>query len=162
MLVDRVKENCRNPKPLILHSIKVGMKLLDLNQPKEVVIAGILHDLVEDTNCKISEIRKEFGCKIADLVSTLTQEKIKNYKERWHVLLNKIKKRGKGAMIIKIVDNNDNLTYYIPLIKDKEILKETLWKQRFTIESLKPHLAKFKVFKEYCKNYKAIVTKLKK
>ena len=161
MLVNCVSENCRNPKPLILHSVRVGMKLLELNQPKEVVIAGFLHDLVEDTNCKITQIKKEFSPKVTDLVLALTQEKIKEYKERWHVLLSKIKKTGKGAMIIKVLDNNDNLIHYFPSFKKKEVIEKTLWKYHFTIKSLKPYLANLRVFKEYAKNYELMEKRIR-
>lgn len=162
LLVDCVKKNNRNPKPLILHSVRVGMKLFDLSQPKEVIVAGILHDIIEDTNCKIGQIKKDFGLVVANLISALTQEDIEDYKKRWHVLLNKIKKAGKEAMIIKVVDNNDNLIHYLPLVKDRQTIKESLWKHYFTIASLKPYLADIKVFKEYCKNYKLTALKLRR
>jgi len=149
-----INEKNRNSKPLILHSLRVGMKLFELKQPKEVIIAGFLHDLVEDTNCTIRDIKKEFGSKIALLVSALTQEKVADYQERWHVLMGKIKKTGKQAMIIKIIDNNDNLVHFFPSIKEKQFIKEIVWKQNFTIESLKPYLSDVKYFKEYRKNFK--------
>ncbi|NQV00155.1 MAG: HD domain-containing protein [Parcubacteria group bacterium] len=153
--VDCINKKNRNSKPLILHSLRVGMKLFELDQPKEVIIAGFLHDLAEDTNCTIEDIKKEFGSNVALLVSALTQEKITDYKERWHVLMEKIKKAGKGAMVIKIVDINDNLIYFPPPLKDKQFVKEIIWKQNFTIESLKPYLSDEKFFKEYCCNFKS-------
>ena len=58
MLAHCVNEECRNEKPLILHGIRIGFKLAELEEPEEVVVAGILHDVVEDTNCKIEEIEK--------------------------------------------------------------------------------------------------------
>lgn len=82
MLVYCVIRKCRNPKPVILHSLRVGLKLQELNQSKEVVIAGILHDLIEDTNCKISQIKKKFGSKVAKLVSACSLPNIKNDKTR--------------------------------------------------------------------------------
>ncbi len=159
LLVKHVIKKCRNPKPLILHSIRVGIRLIELNKSKETIIAGILHDIIEDTNCKISEIRKEFGLKVANLVFSLTQEDIIDYKKRWGVLLKKIKKEGKEAMLIKILDSNDNLIHYFRLIKDKKTKEETLWKYHFTIKSLKPYIGNTKAFKEYLKNYNSIKIK---
>lgn len=43
-MVQKIKEKCYNEKPLILHSIRVGMRLMELGASKEVVIAGVLHD----------------------------------------------------------------------------------------------------------------------
>lgn len=161
MVVSCVNKKNHNPKPLILHSLRVGIKLFELNQPKKVIIAGMLHDLVEDTDCKIDDVKKEFGTKVANLVLALTQENIVDQKERWNVLINKIKKAGRGAMLIKIVDNNDNLVYCFPLFKGKKMKEETLWKYCFTIESLKPFFVSTKIFKEYCKNYKLAKAKFK-
>ncbi len=69
-----------------------------------MVIAGVLHDFIEDTDCTAGQIEQEFGKRVADLVLALTQEGIEDYKERWNVLLDKIKKIGQDAMIIKVVD----------------------------------------------------------
>jgi|GEM_PF-1398627 len=154
ILVDCVKENCQNPKPLILHSVRVGMKLLELGQPEEIIIAGFLHDLIEDTDCKIGFIEKEFGQKIANLVLVLTQNNIKDYKKRWGLLLHKIKEAGEGAMIIKLVDNSDNLTHYLPWVKNQQIIQENFWKYHFTLESFLPYLANLSFFKKCVKNYK--------
>ena len=153
ILVNYASKNCRNSKPVILHSIRVGLELFKLNQPKEVIIAGILHDLIEDTDCEIGFIKSTFGQKVAGLVSALTQEKIKDYKKRWHILIGKIKKVGRGAMLIKVVDTNDNLTY-LPLMKNRKVFNETLWKQQLVRDSFKPFLGKLKVFKEFEKNIK--------
>ena len=121
------------------------MRLLYIGRPKETVIAGFLHDLIEDTDCQIEDIERQFGSQVADLTSTLSQEKIDDYKKRWSVLLNKIKKSGEEAMIIKVVDNNDNLIHFASLIKDKHVLTETFWKWGFTIEFLQPYIGNLEI-----------------
>lgn len=161
MLVNCVSKHCRNPKPLILHSIKTGLELFRLNQSKEIIIAGVLHDLIEDTNCKIGLIKNSFGEDVADLVSALTQEKIKDYKKRWHILIDKIKKAGRGAMLIKLVDVYDNLTY-LPLIKSPQVLKIHLWKYQLVRDSFRPFLGKLKAFREFEKRYKTTIAELRK
>ena len=161
MLVEHVSKKCLNPKPVILHSIRVGMKLIELKQPNEVIIAGILHDLVEDTDCTMEEIKRDFCKKVADLVSAVTQEKIKDYKKRWHILMDKIKKAGRVAMVIKIVYMNENLPY-VRLIKNQETFKITCWKLQFALDSLRPYIGNLKTFKEYEKKYKIITSKTEK
>lgn len=157
MLVDCVKKNCRNPKPLIWHSLKVGCKLYELGESKEVVIAGILHDLLEDTGCKISQIKSKFGSKVAKLVLASTFDaRIKDYKERWHKSIGKIKKAGPKAMLIKIVDANDNLPFIL-LIEDNNKLKEVLWKHQLIMDSFNSEMGKVPVFKEYQKNFKKML-----
>ena len=161
MAVDCITKKCRNPKPVLLHSLRVGFKLQELNQPKEVIIAGILHDLIEDTDCKINRIKREFGLKVAKLVSACSQVKGEDYKVRWYKLLNNVKKAGKEAMLIKVVDGDDNLPY-TPLVKSPKELKKVLWKHQMVIEKLKSKIGHLKIFKEYHKNYKEMLKKLKK
>ncbi len=137
-LVKHVDNHCRNPKPLIMHSLKVGLKAEELGLSQKAILAAFLHNLLEDTDCKLIEIKKEFGSDVAKLVFALTQYKIKDYKLRWHKLLAKIKKAGKEAMLIKVIDANANSPYLL-LVKDKKILKETFWKMNFTLKTLKPY-----------------------
>ena len=163
MLVDCVSQKCRNTKPVILHSLWVGFKLLELGQPKEVVIAGILHDLIEDTDCEIRQIKKEFGLKVAKLVLALTREYIEDYedyKKQREIFITKIKKAGKRAMIIKLADVNDNLSY-IPLIKNSQMLKDVLWKHELVMKEFKADIGGLDIFKEYCRKYRVITKKLK-
>jgi len=156
MLVDCVKQYCNNDKPLILHSLRVGFKLWEFEQPNEVIIAGFLHDLLEDTNCKIEPIKEKFGDRVARLVLACTLPDIKNDEERWLAFLEQIKAAGKEAVIIKIADANDNLSFVV-LIKDRDYLKKILWKHKMIIEKLGPEVKDLGIFKEYCKNYRKTI-----
>jgi len=160
-LIEYMKDGYDNDKPLILHSIQVGLKLLELKQEQEVVIAGVLHDLVEDTNCTIKQIEQKFGKRVGDLVLALTQEKIEDYKERWGVLLNKIKKIGKDAMIIKTVDFYENLPY-AKLIKNNEYLREIAWKHNFAMDEMEPFIGDLQIFKDCRAVHQKLFKKLDK
>jgi GTP pyrophosphokinase len=57
---------------------------MEQNEMKEIVIAGLLHDLLEDTDCKLEEIKGEFGERMVTLVAACTfDRKIKDYKKPW-------------------------------------------------------------------------------
>lgn len=56
------------PVGSILHSIRVGLYLQKEGAPKEVVLAGLLHDVVEDTDDTIEEVVTQFGGDVAKLV----------------------------------------------------------------------------------------------
>ncbi|MGD0005135.1 MAG: HD domain-containing protein [Anaerolineaceae bacterium] len=58
-----------NPKPVILHSIRTGLYLYHQNSAQDVVVAAILHELIEDTDVKIEEIESDFGQEVAQLVA---------------------------------------------------------------------------------------------
>ncbi|KKT62469.1 MAG: Guanosine-3',5'-bis(diphosphate) 3'-pyrophosphohydrolase [Candidatus Giovannonibacteria bacterium GW2011_GWC2_44_9] len=157
-LITKIQERCYNEKPLILHSIKVGLKLMEQNEEKEVVIAGLLHDLIEDTECKIEEIKEEFGKKVAMLVTTCTFDRnIKDYKESWRSLISNIKMAGRDALIIKLIDQMENLPYYI-LISNDEKKEEVMWKHKFFVDECRDELKGLLVFKDYeemVRNYEA-------
>lgn len=146
----------KSGKPVILHSIRVGTKLMQMNQSKDMVITGFLHDLIEDSNTNIKQIKKQFGADVAKLTKALTfSDKIKDYKERWKNEIKKIIETGREAMIIKVVDASDSLPYYT-LIKNPKIKEEVLWKQQLIIDSFEKYLKNKKIFQEYKKMYSKI------
>lgn len=150
-LLRKIQERCYNEKPLILHSIRVGLKLMELNKAKDVVIAGFLHDLLEDTDCKPEEIKGRFGKKVAALVSACTLDRnIKEYKKRWRKLIANLKRAGRDALLIKLVDQMDNLPYYM-LILDDGKKQEVMRKHNFFIEECGDNLKELPIFKDYKK-----------
>lgn len=150
-MIDCFSKCCMNKKPVILHSINVGLKLMSLEKPVELVQAGILHDLIEDSDCTGKDIKNEFGESVANLVSTLTFDKtITDYKERWQEAIQRIIDAGTDAMIIKVVDNMLNFPYYIKIL-DKKKREELIWKYKFTIKSFEQYLKGNNLFEEYKK-----------
>jgi uncharacterized protein (TIGR02172 family) len=55
--------------PYILHPLEVAQILSTMTDDEEVITAGILHDIVEDTDGTLSEINRRFGKRVAFLVS---------------------------------------------------------------------------------------------
>jgi (p)ppGpp synthase/HD superfamily hydrolase len=49
-----------------------GICLYDHDCPDETVLAAVLHDLIEDTDCTIIEVEQEFGRPVAQLVAANT------------------------------------------------------------------------------------------
>jgi (p)ppGpp synthase/HD superfamily hydrolase len=54
--------------PFILHPLEVAVMLYNAGASDEVVAAGALHDVIEDTTTLIEEIREQFGGHVAALV----------------------------------------------------------------------------------------------
>lgn len=70
-------------KPMIMHPIGVGMLLEEYGYDDEVVSAGYLHDVVEDTKYTIFDIKKEFGDEVANLVAGASEpDKSLSWEER--------------------------------------------------------------------------------
>ena len=56
--------------PYILHPVEVAQILSTMTDDEEVITAGILHDIVEDTDGTLGEIKKRFGSRVAELVDS--------------------------------------------------------------------------------------------
>ena len=60
-------------EPYITHCLAVASILSELNVSPAMIMAGLLHDTVEDTETTISDIRGEFGDEVAQMVDSVTK-----------------------------------------------------------------------------------------
>lgn len=63
----------KSGEPYIIHPLYVAIILADLELDKETIVAGLLHDVVEDTVMTVEEISREFGPDVALLVDGVTK-----------------------------------------------------------------------------------------
>ena len=67
----------KSGEPYIIHPLNVAIILAELEMDKETIIAGLLHDVVEDTELTQEDLEREFGADVALLVDGVTKlEKI--------------------------------------------------------------------------------------
>ncbi len=98
--------------PFIIHPRGVYKILKNLNiKNKEILIASILHDTIEDTKITYNLIKREFSKNIADLVKSVTSDKkqIKILGKPLY-LAKKMVKMSDNALTIKLADRLHNLT----------------------------------------------------
>ena len=69
----------KSGEPYIIHPLCVGIILAELELDKETIVAGLLHDVVEDTVMTSEEIATEFGAEVALLVDGVTKLTQLNY-----------------------------------------------------------------------------------
>jgi GTP pyrophosphokinase len=60
-------------EPYITHCVAVAAILAEMRTPSSVIIAGLLHDTVEDTHLTLDDLRREFGPEIASMVDGVTK-----------------------------------------------------------------------------------------
>lgn len=98
----------REGDPYVIHPIRVvNIMIYDLKiTDADMIISGLLHDVVEDTKTSIKKIGRQFGKKIARLILTLTRDKTKETKEEKFV---KTLRSPKSVRIVKTCDWLDNL-----------------------------------------------------
>lgn len=69
----------KSGEPYIIHPLCVAIILAELELDKETIVAGILHDVVEDTDCTEEDLTREFSAEIALLVDGVTKLTQLNY-----------------------------------------------------------------------------------
>ena len=105
----------KSGEPYIIHPLCVAIILADLELDKESIIAGILHDVVEDTVLTEEELAAIFGKEVAllvDGVTKLTQIKFSNVEDRQAENLRKMllaMSQDVRVMIIKLCDRLHNM-----------------------------------------------------
>lgn len=60
-------------EPYIIHPLAVAYILFDLGMDTETICAGLLHDVIEDTECSEEDLTRQFGASIAKLVQGVTK-----------------------------------------------------------------------------------------
>ena len=155
-LVFAIKKSGRNPKPVILHSVSVGLYLYNLAYPRHIVIAGILHDVVEDSDTKLEDVRKEFGKEVAHLVGACTYNTdIKNKTEQYKDAMQRCINTGKGALVVMAADIMENMPYY-PLAESKEQYKLLQEKVRYFITISEKYLKDESLWGDLQEEYRKI------
>jgi len=121
--------------PYIIHPLWVSIILADLEMDKETIVAGMLHDVVEDTKITAREIRDAFGTEVASLVDGVTKlgrlsystdkldEQAENLRKMFLAMAKDIR-----VIIIKLADRLHNMRTleFMPPEKQKEKARETL------------------------------------
>ena len=75
-----VGQKRQSGEPYIIHPLNVALILAQLELDRESIVAGLLHDVVEDTSITLDDIRAEFGGEVALLVDGVTKLKQLTYK----------------------------------------------------------------------------------
>jgi guanosine-3',5'-bis(diphosphate) 3'-pyrophosphohydrolase len=75
----------------------------------EILAAAILHDTLEDTETTRRELEREFGARIAALVSEVTDDKSLPKQRRKQLQIDHAPMKSKGAALIKVADKICNL-----------------------------------------------------
>ncbi len=122
-------------EPYLTHPLEVAYLLAKLRLDMFCVIAGLLHDIVEDTSAGTKEVRKLFGKEIADIVEGVTKiGRIEEYQSKEEMEAENLRRMMLAmvddlrVILVKLADRLHNMRtlQYLDQDRRRRIAKETL------------------------------------
>lgn len=151
--------------PYFAHVLEASMIAAEITLDPIVMAAAALHDVVEDTDYTLDDIRREFGPDIAKLVQGESENKMihipesESWKMRKNAFLRNVIYESREAKIVCLSDKISNMR---SIKRDYEHIGDELW-NRFnmkdksqqawyyrTIAEVLDELKEYDAYKEYC------------
>jgi GTP pyrophosphokinase len=124
----------RSGEPYLSHPLEVANFLADMKLDSTTLLAGLLHDVLEDTDITAADLQENFGQEVADLVEGVTKmsrvhessAEVRQAETIRKIILTMI--NDLRVIFIKLADRIHNLKTlkFLPEDKQKQIAKETL------------------------------------
>jgi len=121
-------------EPYLVHPLEVAIVLAEMKMDPIAIVAGLLHDSVEDTSVTIGDIRQEFGEQVAHIVEGVTkiskidfatreEQQAENLRKMMLAMVDDIR-----VVLIKLADRLHNMRTleHLPPDRQHKIAKETL------------------------------------
>ena len=125
----------KSGEPYIIHPLCVAIILADLELDKESIIAGILHDVVEDAGVTREQLEEAFGDRVSALVMAETEDKSRSWLERKTATIEHLRYASREEKILVLGDKLSNIR---STAKDYLLEGERFW-DRFNEKRKESH-----------------------
>jgi hypothetical protein len=95
-------------RPYVEHPREVARLLAEAGAGEDVVVAGLLHDTVEDTGVTVAELRDAFGPRVAGLVAAVSEDKSRSWEERKRHTVAKLASAPEEVLLLTAADKLAN------------------------------------------------------
>jgi len=160
--------------PYVSHSIETAAILHELHSDPDAIIAGLLHDCIEDTDATYEEIKENFGKEVADLVEGVTKISTRVFRDSEEQKAENLRKvmlamiRDIRVLVIKLADRLHNMRTleFLPEDKQRRLARETIeiyapLAHRLGIARIKNELEDTAFHFLYPREYEELVSKVK-
>ncbi len=127
--------------PYIVHPLEAVGIVATMTSDQELLAAAALHDVVEDTDITLEQIRDEFGERIAALVAAETDElypevhDVESWRKRKQAAIDRL---ASASLDAKMVALGDKLSNMRAIVRDYAVQGDELW-NRFRSKDRKDH-----------------------
>ncbi|KND49409.1 MAG: GTP pyrophosphokinase, (p)ppGpp synthetase I [Parcubacteria bacterium C7867-008] len=111
--------------PYIVHPVMVAILLAQHGFSETVIAAGLTHDLVEDTEYTIDQIREELGDEVATIVASVTNQEGLTWEDKKRAYVETVRIGSEDAKAVATADKIHNAE---SLIRAHDRLGTDLWK----------------------------------
>lgn len=101
--------------PYIVHPMETALIAMTLTKDQDIIIAALLHDTIEDTDCSAKEIEDAFGSRVLRLVQAESENKRRGQdaSETWKIrkqeFIDSMDHQGRDEKIIVLADKLSNM-----------------------------------------------------
>ena len=110
--------------PYITHPYAVGLILMEAGCTESVIIAGILHDTVEDTELTLDFIRERFGDYIANIVDGCSEDKALRWRARKTERIEALRTASPEVCTVTCADKLHNLR---TILSEYDDIGDSVW-----------------------------------
>ena len=118
--------------PYVIHCMEAAAIVSTLTNDPELLAAAMLHDVIEDTDVTEKELRREFGPRVASLVSAESDPAVAgprdvgNWRARKKIAMERLAKADRDTKTVAIGDKLSNMR---AIARDYEALGDGLWER---------------------------------